>query len=221
MKELELQEKMDRLDRKLDLILESVEQQKRNREEFDDLLADASIVAKDAFRQTVALLDKSQVELDHCGLSCLMIKILQNLDTFYEMLEIMESARDFMKDVSPILHQVGLDAVNKMNELDQKGYFEYAGQLMKFLDQFIRTFTVDDLRRVQDNLDNLAGIVRNLTSPELIAGLNKATKAIAEVKMDEKTDDVSLWKIFMKLRSPEVRKSLSYSLRLIETINKS
>jgi uncharacterized protein YjgD (DUF1641 family) len=221
MKELELQEKMDRLDRKLDLILESVEQQKRNREEFDDLLADASIVAKDAFRQTVALLDKSQVELDHCGLSCLMIKILQNLDTFYEMLEMMESARDFMKDVSPILHQVGLDAVNKMNELDQKGYFEYAGQLMKFLDQFIRTFTVDDLRRVQDNLDNLAGIVRNLTSPELIAGLNKATKAIAEVKMDEKTDDVSLWKIFMKLRSPEVRKSLSYSLRLIETINKS
>ncbi|MEI6455033.1 MAG: hypothetical protein WCO93_01995 [bacterium] len=221
MKEQDLQEQMDRLNQKLDLILESVEQQKRNREEFDDLMADASIVAKDAFTQTVTLLDKSQVELDHCGLSCLMVKVLQNLGTFYEMLEMMESARDFMKDVTPILHQVGLDAVNKMNELDQKGYFEYAGQLMKFMDKFIQTFTVQDLRRMQDNLDNMAGIVRNLTQPELIASLNKATKAISEVKMDEKLDDVSLWKILMKMRSPEVRKSLSYSLRLLETINKS
>ena len=221
MKEIELQEQMDRLNRKLDLILESVEQQKRNREEFDDFVADAGIVAKDAFRQTVSLLDKSQVELDHCGLSCLMVKVLQNLGNFYEMLEMMESARDFMKDVTPILHQVGLDAVNKMNELDQKGYFEYAGQLMKFMDRFMQTFTVEDLRNLQDNLDNMAGIIRNLTQPELIASLNKVTKTIGDVKMDDMLDNISLWKIFMKMRSPEVRKSLSYSLRLLETINKS
>jgi len=220
MKELELQQQISQLNSKLDLILESVEQQKRNREELDDLVSDVSIVAKDAFRQTVTLLDKSQVELDHCGISCLMIKVLQNLGTFYEMLEMMESARDFMKDVTPILHQVGLDAVKKMNELDQKGYFEYAGQLMSFMDKFIQTFTVEDLRRLEDNLENLTGIVRNLTRPELIEGLNKATKAIAEVKPDDELDDISMWKILMKMKSPAVRKSLSYSLRLIETINK-
>jgi hypothetical protein len=39
--------------------------------------------------------------------------------------------------------------------------------------------------------------------------------------MDESKDNISLWKIFMQLRSPEVRKSLSWSLRLIQTINKS
>jgi len=220
MTENNIQVQFAQLNSKLDQVLESVEQQKRSREEFDDLIADLSIVGKDAFRQTVDLLDKSQVELDHCGLSCLMIKILQNVNTFHELLDMMESARDFMKDVSPILHQVGLDAVHKMNELDQKGYFEYTRQMMAFIDKFIQTFTVDDLRRLHDNLENMTGIIRNLTDPDLLKSLNNFTRAISEVKMDVKLDDLSWWKLFMKMRSPAVRKSLSYSLRLLETINK-
>jgi len=218
MTENNIQEQLDLLNSKLDQVLESVEQQKRSHEEFDDLITDLSIVGKDAFRQTVDLLDKSQIELDHCGLSCLMIKILQNLNTFHEMLDMMESARDFMKDVSPILHQVGLDAVHKMNELDQKGYFGYVRQMMAFIDKFIQSFTVDDLRRLQDNLENLTGIIRNLTDPDLIKSLNKFTRTLAEVKIDDKSDDKSMWKLFLELKSPEVRKSLSYSIRLLKAM---
>jgi len=220
MNENKIEEQIARLNSKLDQVLESIEQQKRSREEFDDLLADLSIVGKDAFRQTVDMLDKSQVELDHCGLTCLTIKILQNINTFHEMLEMMESARDFMKDVSPVLHQIGLDAVHKMNELDQKGYFDYFRQLMSFMDKFIQTFTADDLRRLQENLDDVTGIIRNLTNPDLLKSFNNLTGAISGVKMDEKLDDLSWWRLFMKMRSPEVRRSLSYSLRLLETINK-
>jgi uncharacterized protein YjgD (DUF1641 family) len=115
----------------------------------------------------------------------LLIKLLQNIDTFYEMLEMLESAKDFMKDVSPILHQVGLDAVNKMNEFEQKGYFE---------------------------------IVRNLTQPDVIAELGRISKGVAEVKMDDKLDNKSMFALVKKMNSPEVRKSISYVLRLVEAI---
>ena len=221
MSEQMIQEQIAAINRKLDVIIENAELQNRKREEMDDLFEDLNIVAKDAFRQSVVLLDKSQVELDSCGISCLVIKILQNLGTFYEMLEMMESARDFMKDVSPILHQVGLDAVHKMNELEQKGYFDYIRELGKFMDKWIRTFGVEDLKRMEDNLENLAGIIRNLTDPGLLATLNHTSKVMAEVKMDEKLDDQSLWRIFRQLRSKEVRQSISYSLRLIQAINQS
>ena len=219
MTEKNIQEQILELNQKLDLILESVEQQKRNREEFDDLVSDLSIVAKDAFRNTVVMLDKSQIDFDHSGVPMLLIKILQNIGTFHEMLEMVESARDFMKDISPVLHQIGLDAVIKMNELDQKGYFVYISEMVKFLDKFIRTFTVDDLRNLQDNLENVVGIMRNLTQPELITALNRTTKAIAVVKMDDTLDNKSLFGILKQLNSPDVRKSLSYALRLIQAIN--
>ena len=186
MSENNIQEQISELNHKMDLILESIELQKRNREELDDLVSDLSIVAKDAFRHTVVMLDKSQVEFDHSGIPMLLIKILQNIDTFYEMLEMLESAKDFMKDVSPILHQVGLDAVNKMNEFDQKGYFD---------------------------------IVRNLTQPDVIEALGRVSKAVAEIKMDDKLDNKSLFGLLKQMNSPDVRKSLSYTLRLVQAIS--
>lgn len=186
MSENNIQEQISELNRKLDLVLENIELQNRNREEFDDLVSDLSIVAKDAFHHTVIMLDKSQVDLDHSGIPMLLVKLLQNIDTFYEMLEMLESAKDFMKDISPILHQMGLDAVNKMNEFDQKGYFD---------------------------------IIRNLTKPDVIAALSRTSRAIADIKMDDKLDNKSLLGLLKQMNSSDVRKSLSYTLRLVQAMN--
>ncbi len=181
MEETNYQEQINAINRKLDVILGFVEQRQRKQEEIDDLITDVNIVAKDAFKNTVVMLDKAGVELDSGELSGLLIKLLQNIGTFYEMMEMMESAKDFMKDLSPILHQVGLDAVNKMNELDQKGYFEALRQMGTMADKWVQ--------------------------------------ALSTVKMDDKTDDKSMWQLMKELRSPEVRKSLSYALRLVKEVN--
>ncbi len=221
MAEKELQEQLDELHQKMDMVLEYVSLQNQKREEIDDFVEDAGIVIKDVVRHTSGMLENAQVELDHVDLPGLMIKVLQNLGTFHEMFEMIESAKDFMKDVTPILHQVGLDAVNKMNELDRKGYFEYISELGNFVDKWIQLFTREDLIRLQNNLENIAGIVRNLSDPALMKGLNNMTLALAEVKPDEKLDNKSLFGLFKQLNSPEVRQSLSYSLRLVQQIAKS
>jgi len=214
-----IQEQISALSQKLDLVLEYVTIQQQKREEFDDLVEDLSIVAKDAFRNTVITLDKAQVELDTCGISCLVIRVLQNLQTFHELLEMMESARDFMKDASPILHQIGLDAVHKMNELDQKGYFEYLKELGRLADAWVENFTPGDVARLRESLPQLAGTLRNLTDPALLKGISHLTETLKTVQPDDRLDDRSLWKILMDLRSPEVRKTLSYSLRFVKALN--
>lgn len=220
MAEQDIQNQISELNRKLDLLLENTELQNRKREEFDDLVEDVNIVVKDAFRHTVTLLDKSQVDFEQAGVSNLIIRLLQNIGTFQEMLEMMESASDFLKDLSPIFHQVGLDAVNKMNELDEKGYFEKGREMLKVFDQFVQTCREEDIRQMQTGVQHLAGILRNLTDPALLASIEKMTRAVNEVKIDENTEDISFWKIFKEMRSREVRKSLMYSLRLIKAINR-
>ncbi len=219
MNENQLQVQIDQINKKLDRIMESIEMQDRRREAFDDLLEDVNIVAKDAFQQSVTILDKAGVELDSCGLSCLIVKILQNIETFREMLELMESARDFMKDVAPIIQQAGLDTIRKLHELDQKGYFKYLQALLSLMDKWVQTFTPEDLMKIENNLENIGGILRNLTDPKLLASINSATKVLAETKMDEHLDNKSLWKIFLQLKTPEVRRSISYSLRLLQALN--
>lgn len=220
MEEKTILEQIHHIDGKLNLLLEYVELQNRKKEEFDDLVTDVSVVAKDAFKNSVLMLDKAQVELDNCDIACLIIKILQNIDTFHELLDMMESARDFMKDITPILHQVGLDAVHKMNELDQKGYFDYIRKLVHLLDTWIKVFPLEDLQKVEDGMAIIAGILRNLSDPYLLTALNKTTRIISEVKMDDEKDILSLWQILKQLRSKEVRKSILYSLRVAKEIAK-
>ena len=186
-----LQEQINELNHKLDRVLEYVEIQHRKREEWDDLVSDVSIVTKDAFTNTVQILDNAGVEVDPCSIQCLLIKLLRNLGTLNEMMEMMESAKDFFKDATPIFQQIGLDTVKKVNELDQKGY-----------------------------IDNFTDIMKNLTQPDNIAALQRISQALNEVKMDDETDNKSFWQLFKQMRSQEVRKTLSYSMRLLEEINK-
>ncbi|MBE0648703.1 MAG: hypothetical protein IH596_13080 [Bacteroidales bacterium] len=191
MEEKNIQEQIDELSHKLDRVLEFVETQHRKQEELDDLIKDVSLISKDAFNSTVSALDKAGIELDPCGIQCLLIKLVRNLSTFGEMVELMESAKDLAQDLSPIIRQVGLDVINKMHELDEKGYLE--------------SFTT---------------IGKNLTNKDTVDAFVKMSQAIADVRMDDKLDDKSFWQLFKQMRSKEVRKSLSYSLRLLEEINK-
>jgi uncharacterized protein YjgD (DUF1641 family) len=88
------------------------------------------------------------------------------------------------------------------------------------LDEFIQTFPASDIRKMEENMENLDGIIHNLTDQEMLTRLNHATRAFREIKMDDKTDNIPLWKIILQMRSPEIRKSLSYSLRLLREIDK-
>jgi len=191
MEEKKLQVQIDDLNQKLDRVLEFVEIQHRKREELDDLMSDLSLISKDAFNSTVSALDKAGIELDPCGVQCLLIKLIRNLSTFGEMVELMESAKDLARDLRPILRQIGLDVIEKMNELDEKGYIQ-----------------------------SFATIGKNLGNKETVDALVKLSQAITDVKMDDKLDDKSFWQLFKQMRSKEVRKSLSYSMRLLEEINK-
>jgi uncharacterized protein YjgD (DUF1641 family) len=190
MSEKNIQEQISVLNQKLDLVLESIEQQKRNREKLDDLISDLSIVAKDAFNHTVVMLDKSQVELNHNGIPLLLVKLLQNIETFYEILEVLESVKDFMKDVSPILHQMGLDAVNKMNEFDQKGYFNIVSNLTQpdviaALSRFSKAIAEI---KMDDELDNksLFGLLKQLNSPDVRKSLSYTLRLVQAINKGEK-----------------------------------
>ena len=191
MAEKYMQEQIDDLNSKLDKVLEYVEVQHRKREELDDLIKDLTLISKDAFNSTVASLDNAGIELDPCGFQCLIIKLMRNLNTFGEMIELMESMKDLAYDLDPIVRQIGLDIINKMNELDEKGY-----------------------------LESFNTIARNLTNKEIIDAFVRLSQAVSDVKMDDHLDDKSLWQLFRQMRSKEVRKSLSFSMRLLESINR-
>ena len=146
MSEIAIQAQIDAINKKLDLILEEVYAQREMRQSLTDLADDASIIGKDIFKNTVIQLDKAGVELNAEALTGIGLKLVRNIDNINEFLEMLESINDFMKDVGPIIHQVGLDAIHKLHELEQKGYIDFFRELSKSLDNIVTHFSAEDVK---------------------------------------------------------------------------
>ena len=82
------------LNQKVDTILEYVNQQRLKSQAVDDLVADVSIIGKDAYDSTVKALDEHEVVLDPDQLRELGIRVAQNVGNFNTMLDTMGSVMD-------------------------------------------------------------------------------------------------------------------------------
>lgn len=186
-----IQKQINDINVKLDTLLTYVNQQRIKSESIDDLISDGSIVVRDIFKSTVNELDKSGVEMNMDEVKVLLVKLVKNVPTFVNLIDIMESVLDFVKDATPIAREMMVDSIKKLHQLEENG-------------------TIDSLKRIGNNL----------SQPVIFKKLENITEALLTVEPDDTKDDKSLWKLFKDLRSPEVRKGLSYTMRLIKEINK-
>ncbi len=220
MQEKEFQGQIDDINRKLDIVLEELHYQKQKREEVEDLMSDLTIVGKDAFKAGVEILDKADVQFDGEAFQGLIFKMMRNIDTLNDMFDMMESVNDLMKDAGPIVNQVGLDAVNKMTELDNKGYFRFLKELGYVFEKVVVSFTEEDLRAFADNVVSILETVKGMTQPEMLRSINNAVSVYKHMEMDE-IPEYSVWKALREIRSPEMKKGIGFIMTFLKNLSKA
>ena len=219
MTEQKIQQQIDDINRKLDIILEEVFAQKQSRETISDLADDLSLVGKDVFKNTVIELDKAGVELDSDALKGTGIRLIRNIDNINEFLDTLESINDFLKDVTPIARQVGLDTIQKMNELDQKGYIDFFKELSKVLENIISHFSVQDVRDLSDNVVTILETVKEMTQPDMLSAMDNAVNVFKNLDTKD-IPEYSLWKAMKEMRSPEMKKGLGFMITFLKNLAK-
>ena len=215
--EVNMQEQINEINRKLDLVLEEVYAQKQSRETMTDLVDDLSIVGKDVFQTTVQTLDKEGVELDADTLASIGIRLLANLENINNMLEMMESMNDFVKDVSPIAHQVGLTAIEKVNDLDQKGYIDFFKELAQVADNVISHFTLEDVRELADKIVPIMEMVKEITQPDMLESVHNAVVVYKNLETDN-IPEYSIWKLLKEMNSPEMKKGMGFMMSFLKNL---
>ncbi len=214
-----IQDQINDINRKLDIVLEEVMAQRATRLSLEDLTADLTIVGTDVFKSTVSDLDNAGIELDGEALKMLAFKLIRNVGTITEMFEMLESANDFVKDVSPILHQVGLDGIKMANEFEQKGYFEFFGASMKIMDNIVTHFDKDDLQALADNIVTILETIKSLTQPDMLKAINSGIVVYKSIDV-ENVPEYSLFKAMMALNSKEMRRGLGFMITFLKNIAK-
>ena len=217
MKEQDIQQQIDVINKKLDLLLEEVVTQRQARESINDLVSDLSIIGKDAFQHTVQRLDKAGVEFDGDALADVLIKLVRNLGNINELLDAFESAKDFIRDATPIVHQAGLDAINMMAEFERKGYFDFLREAGRLGDNIVTHFSPRDMRDLADNIVNILETVKRITQPDMLQAVNNAITVYGSLEM-EKVEEYSLWRAFREMRSPEMKKGLGFMINFMKNL---
>jgi hypothetical protein len=137
MSEQFLQDQIDAMNRKLDLILQEIELQQRHRREIEDLKDDLMRVGKDVYQSAVVELEDVHDYLQTGDILYLGKKLLRNVTTLTRMFEQLESMRDFLQDAAPLARESFIDFMHTLDEFDRKGYFAFMRELGRVADKVV------------------------------------------------------------------------------------
>lgn len=212
-----IQEQINDINRKLDIVLEEVMAQRETRQSIEDLTTDLTMVGTDVFKSTVTELDNAGVEVDGEAVKQLMLKLVRNVGTINEMFEMMESVNDLAKDLTPVLHQLGLDGIKLMNEMEEKGYIDFFKEGLTVIKNIVDHFSVDDVKELADSVVTILETVKNLTQPEMLKAMNSGLVVYKSIDVNS-VPEYSLFKAARAMNSKEMRRGLGFMITFLKNI---
>jgi uncharacterized protein YjgD (DUF1641 family) len=212
-----LQQQIDGINTKLDVILEEIELQRRHRRAMDDLKDDVMRVGKDMYQTAVVELEDVHDYLKTGDVMYLGKKLLRNVNTLTATIEQLESLRDFVNDAAPLARETFIDFMNTLDAFDRKGYFAFAKEIGHMADTVVTSFSKDDVRALGDNIVTILNTVKSMTQPDMLHAVNNALNVYKKLDM-EVTDDVSLLSLLKELNTPEARKGLAFAIRFLKSV---
>lgn len=209
---------IEALNRKVDTLLEYVNQQRLKSQAIDDLIADVSIIGKDVYDSTVSALDDHEVVLDPDQLRELGIRMARNIGNFNLLLDSLGSAMDLMKDVGPIANEVIIDTTRKLHEFEQKGYFEFMREFGRIIDNVVVHYSVEDVRLLADNVVGILDTVKNLTQPDMLKSVDNAVKVFSSMETED-VPSYSMFKLIREMNTPEMKKALGFFVSFMKNLS--
>lgn len=206
------------LNQKVDTILEYVNQQRLKSQAIDDLIADVSIIGKDAYDSTVQALDDREVRLEPDELRELAIRFAQNVGNFNTMLDTLGSAMDLLKDVGPIANEVIIDTTKKLHVFEQKGYFEFLKEFGAIIDNVVTHYGINDVRMLADNVVTILDTVKNLTQPDMLKSIDTAVKVFSNMET-ENVPEYSIFRVIREINKPEMKKAWGFLFTFLKNMS--
>jgi len=212
---LELQ--LQSIDKKLDLISEELAIVRRQRQELNELKDDLTIIAKDVFSTAIEELEDIAPFVQTGDFLHLLKKILQNTHNITMVMTKFESGLDFFEDAKPVGKELFNDALEKLDEMDRKGYFLFVKELFNVVDKVVGHFSVDDVKLLGDNVITILETVKSLTQPDMLEAINNAV-GIYQILDPKDTPEYSIWKVMRELNTPEMKRGIGFIITFLKKI---
>ncbi|MBW7881047.1 MAG: DUF1641 domain-containing protein [Caldilineaceae bacterium] len=224
-----INEKLDRLAQsvaalgeQVNYLKEQAEDSRRRQQMWDDLWNDLTPVVNDVYLVAEEQLEEMQQFVQLEDLIALLKRLVRNTRNINEMLDILESAHDFVKDAAPLTHDMMAEATDQLAMLEGKGYFGFMRQGAYIVDQVVTSFSEDDVKHLGDNIVLILNTVKALTQPQMMNLVNSLTVGFHEAEAEAEAGvlETGLFSLLKQMRDPEVRRGLAVTMAMLKRVSK-
>ncbi len=217
-----LETKIDLLTEQMAVLAVEAEHRRRQREAFDDLTGDLARVSEDAMAMATRELDSLSQTADLADTVRLLRRLVEVAPTLERALVGLSAATSLIDDAAPLGSDVMAMVIERLDELERKGYFRFAGAAVGVADRVVTNFDESDVEQLGDNVVAMLEALREVTQPEMLAFLTRmidAVQAEQQAVEMESAEPPSLWALARQVRDPDVRRGMARALHTLRTVS--
>lgn len=214
----ELNQKIDALTLQMQSLTDYAQDQRRRQQEWDELKADLTPIINDVYLASVEQLSEVESDFQIEDLLHLFKRLARNTRNLEYLLDQLESARDLLRDVTPIANEAVATVVTTMDDLDRRGYFVALKEARAISDNIVAAFGPQDIRQLGDNVVTILTTVKEMTQPDVMAMAQNLAQGVRQAETEPQEVSTSLWSLLRQFRDPQVRRGLSMTLGMLKAV---
>ncbi|MGD8458207.1 MAG: hypothetical protein PVF83_17660 [Anaerolineales bacterium] len=204
------------LHEKIDRLTVQIEEQRKRQQSFDELKDDLLPIANHMIKLSIDELAEIGTDFRLEDLTFLFKRLLRNTHLFIKLVDQLEALMGLMEEIQLLGRPAFSKVVEKMDELERKGYFTFANQGLDIVDRIVTEFDERDMQTLAENVVSVLRIVNNFTQPDI---MNLANNAINSLREEEITKaSPSMLQLIREMNDPKVRIGLARIINLLKSL---
>lgn len=210
-----VEERLGRLADRVDELVEEMRHQRELRERMTELVHDLSPVTSQAMAGLTKELEALRDVLTTEDLVRLARSLARALPAIEGLVAQAGPLRELAGDAVGLAGPVMAGLTDRLQALEERGYFAFARQGLGVVDRIVTTYGEDDIRALADNVVLILDTVKEMTQPEVMGLLSRTMHVVQEA---EPAEPPSLFALLKEMRDPQVRRGIARMLTMLRSV---
>ncbi len=208
-----VEERLELLSAQVSFLVEEAQRRRTQADRWWELSHDLAPVARQAMDSAVRELDDLDVSLEE--VLQLGRTLLRSLPTLEAAIRQLEVVGELGKDAAPLSGMAMSSLTERLQVMEDKGYFDFARSGAGILDRIVTSYTEEDVEALGDNIVLILDTVKEMTQPEVMTMLRRTLHTVGEA---ESAEPPSAFALLREMRDPQVRRGLARVLNMLRSV---
>jgi TusE/DsrC/DsvC family sulfur relay protein len=125
---------------------------------------------------------------------------------------------EIIDEMWPILNEVVKASTETLHDLETKGYFAFARESVKIVENVVENYSEDDVRQLGESVVGILDTVKSVTQPEVLAVANEASEALSKAKS---VKPKSIFGMLKATRDADVKYGLAVIFEILRQVGRN